>query len=147
MRVQSGEFSFYTVAVTAEELWREVGGLLKREREARHWSVAQAAKRAGVDGKTVSAIETGDIGNLAKLHLYAEAFGMTIVDVLIRVLDQTKVPLSPEARRLLGKYERISVPARQALLAGAEAYPDVSEESPASLRLLSEPPESNPRKR
>lgn len=127
--------------MTPDELWRKVGRILRDAREARAWTVSQVARRAGVDGKTVSSIETGDVGNVDKLQLHAEAFGMTIVDVLVTALERTKTPLSPEARQLLRRFERISVPARQALLQVAQAYPDAAEEeSPLSDPLLADRP-------
>lgn len=136
-----GEISSYNVSVTADELWRHVGRILRDARETRRWSPSQTARRAGIDGKTITAIEAGEAGNVAKLQAHAEAFGMTIVDVLSAVLDRTKTPLSPEARQLLRRFERISVPARSALLLAAQAYPDaVAEESPAV-----HPPPDDPR--
>lgn len=145
MRAPAGESS-YNVGVTPDELWRKVGRILRDTREARAWTVSQVARRAGVDGKTVSSIEMGDVGNVDKLQLHAEAFGMTIVDVLVTALERTKAPLSPEARQLLRRFERISVPARQGLLMVAQAYPDVEEELPLSDRLPADQPPKATRK-
>jgi len=69
-----GEFS-YNVGVSPEELWRQVGRILADARNARRWTVAQTAKRAGVDGKTVASIEAGEPGQVEKIDLHAQAFG------------------------------------------------------------------------
>ena len=115
--------SSYNVSVTPEEFWRQVGRILSDARAARHWTVARTAKRAGVDGKTVASIEAGEPGQVDKIDLHAQALGLSIVSVLSAALDQTKRPLTPEARQLLEIFAKLTVKGRRALLLTAEALP------------------------
>lgn len=124
-----GIFS-YNGHVTTDEMWKQVGRLLKEHREERGITQVAVHEQTGVDMKTIRSIDAGEVSNLQKLQAYTEALGLTLVSVLTTVLDRSKVPLTPEARQLLERFGRISIHARQALLLSALAYPDVSEEWP-----------------
>jgi hypothetical protein len=86
-----------------------------------------------VDGKTVASIEVGEPGQVEKIDLHAQAFGLSIVHVLSTALDQTKKPLSPEASQLLELFENMAIPGRQALLITAQALPKLAPVPPAPL--------------
>lgn len=111
----------YNVGVNPDEMWKAVGRVLRDAREARKWNVSQASKRSGIDAKTIQTIEAGDAGNVEKLQLHAEAFGLSIVDVLSTVLEQTKEPLSPEAAMLLRQFEQLGVTNRRILVELAQS--------------------------
>lgn len=116
----SGIFS-YNIGVTAADLWRHVGRVLRDARDARKWNVAQVQKRSGIDSKTIQSIEAGDPGNVDKLQLHAEAFSLSIVDIISTVLEQTKTPLTPEAGMLLRRFEALNVTNRRILLELAQS--------------------------
>lgn len=120
MGVEYGILS-YNIRVNPDELWRQVGRVLKDAREARKLNFSQVAKRSGIDSKTIRSIEAGDAGNVEKLQLHAEAFKLSIVDILSAVLEQTKEPLSPEAGMLLRQFEELSVTNRRILVELAQS--------------------------
>jgi transcriptional regulator with XRE-family HTH domain len=111
----------YNVGVNPGELWREVGRVLRDAREARKMNPSQVAKRSGIDAKTIQSIEAGEAGNVEKLQLHADAFGLSIVDVLATVLERTKTPLSPEAGTLLRQFESLNVVNRRILVELAQS--------------------------
>jgi ribosome-binding protein aMBF1 (putative translation factor) len=59
----------------------EAAKVLKAEREARGWSLADLESRTGIDRATLSRFETGVCGNptIATLNRYASALGKQLV--------------------------------------------------------------------
>lgn len=59
----------------------EAAKVLKAEREARGWSLADLEARTGIDRATLSRFETGVCGNptIATLNRYASALGKQVV--------------------------------------------------------------------
>ena len=59
----------------------EAAKVLKAEREARGWSLADLESRTGIDRATLSRFETGVCGNptVATLNRYASALGKQLV--------------------------------------------------------------------
>jgi transcriptional regulator with XRE-family HTH domain len=117
----------YNIGVTPDELWRGVGRVLRDKREARKWNVSQVSARSGIAIKTIQSIEAGDAGNVDKLQLCAEAFGLSIVDVISAVLEQTKTSLSPEAGALLRRFEGLGVSNRRILVELAQSLAELEE--------------------
>lgn len=109
--------SSYNVRVTADELWRRVGRFLADKRGGDNWT--HVATRAGIDPKLVKATELGRPKTVRALQLHAEAFKMSIVDIISSVLKETEQPPSPEALTLLRCFEALPVPDRQLLLSSA----------------------------
>jgi transcriptional regulator with XRE-family HTH domain len=110
----------YNTHVTEEELWREVGRALREKREQDDLNVTQVAKKAGIDQKTVKAIERGDLRQVDKLAALARALGMSIVDVLSAVLKSSEQRPTPEAATLLRCFEQLATEDRQVLLASVQ---------------------------
>ena len=119
MRADSGKYS-YNVAVTSDELWRRVGRVLTEERERRGLNWTQVGKLAGVDMKTIKAGERGKPKTVRALERHAEAFKMSLVDIVSAVIQETAAPLSPEAATLLRCFEALPVPDRQHVLTGVQ---------------------------
>jgi transcriptional regulator with XRE-family HTH domain len=88
---------------------------------------SQVARRSGIDAKTIQSIEAGDAGNVDKLHLHADAFGLSIVDIISTVLEKTKTPLSPEAGSLLRRFEGLGVSNRRILVELAQSLAELEE--------------------
>lgn len=59
-----------------------VGSRICRLREARGWSQAQLAKKAGISQSVISELESGDQKESRKLHAIAKAFGDTSAEYL-----------------------------------------------------------------
>lgn len=108
--------------VTADQLWRAVGELLLLQRSKRKWNPIDVERAGGPTYKTVQAIEQGEVGNVDKLALHAEALGLSLVDVLRAVLDRSGV-VNPEIEQLVRTYQQTTVDGRQAMLALARALP------------------------
>ena len=64
------------------------------------------------------------MGRVDMLARHAEALGLSIVDVLRSALDQSKSKISPEAARIVRKFQATTVEGREALMALARALPD-----------------------
>ena len=122
MRAPLGK-PFYNVAVTPLELWQGIGRELQRLRLTQKWKWSDVEAAGGPSYKTVQAIENGDIGTVESLDRCAQALGLSIVDVVYRVLETGKTPLSPEAAHVVRKFEETTVAGRTALVAMANALP------------------------
>lgn len=119
MRLHAGLLS-YNVSVTLEELWREVGHVLREERDRRGWTWSQVAAKVDIDMKTVQAIERGKPKRVDMLELHAKAFDMSIVDVLSAVLKASEARPTPEAATLLRCFEQLQTEDRQVVLASVQ---------------------------
>jgi hypothetical protein len=124
--VADGKLS-YNLGVTPDELWLQVGRVLRDRRSEIDWNPSDVYKRTGLDPKTIQSIEVGEPGQVDKLTRYAEAFGLSIVDVISTVLEQTKTPLSPEAGALLRHFEGLNVSNRRILVELAQSLFDLEE--------------------
>lgn len=122
--------------MTGEELWRAVGEALLVQRTRRQWNASDVERIGGLTYKTVQKIEQGRAGRVDKLTAYADALGLSIVDVIESVLSQEREPLSPEAVQIVRKYAQTTVKGRTALVALAQALPVATEPE-----LLDEPPD------
>jgi hypothetical protein len=109
--------------VTAEEMWRAVGGYLASQRRERRLSASAVERKGGPNYKTVTAIDRGEIGQVDKLEQYVQALGLVLPDVLRVVLATDVAPLSPEASFLLRTFERTTTRGRTALLDVARVVP------------------------
>lgn len=123
LRASEGEIS-YNAGVTPEDLWRAVGEILLVHRTRKKWNPIDVERHGGPTYKTVQAIELGDVGRVDMLARHAEALGLSIVDVLRSALDQSKSKISPEAARIVRKFQATTVEGREALMALARALPD-----------------------
>jgi transcriptional regulator with XRE-family HTH domain len=124
--VESG-ISSYNLRVSPDELWQEVGRVLRDKRESLKMNYSQVSKRSGVDAKTVKSIEAGDVSQVDKLRLHADAFGLSIVDIISAVLEKTQTPLSPEAASLLRRFEGLNVVNRRILVELAQSLSELEE--------------------
>jgi len=108
--------------MTSGDLWRAVGRALREVRERRPGKtfIAYFADLAEIDVNTISAIERGRPGTIAKLEDYAGALGLSIVDVLSSVLKAAEQRPTPEAAALLRCFEHLGVVDRRLLLESAE---------------------------
>ena len=62
---------------------KQVGALIKREREVNQWTQAELARRAGVAKQVVSNVERGSVtASVNTLAAVAHALGLTIHDVI-----------------------------------------------------------------
>lgn len=122
--MDSGKLS-YNVGVTPDELWKQVGRVLREKRAELDWNVSDVNKRSGLDPKTIQSIEAGEPGQVEKLQLHAEGLGLSIVDILSSVLEQTKAPLSPEAGMLLRRFEGLNVSNRRILVELAQSLSEL----------------------
>ena len=107
--------------MTFPELWRAVGLELRdmRERQGKKWNhIATETKAAGVrlDSKTQQDIERGEPGMLETVERYAQALGLSSVDVLSRVLKGEEERPTPEAAALLRCFETLDVENRRLVL-------------------------------
>lgn len=118
----------YNVGVTPDEMWRAVGELLLVRRTRKQWNPIDVERAGGPTYKTVQAIELGEVGRVDMLEKHAHALGLSIVDIMRTVLDQTRAPLTPETEQIVRKFEQTTVEGRQALLALTRALPDAQPE-------------------
>lgn len=58
-----------------------IGDRIKAERDARGWSQAQLAKRAGVSQQLITRLETGKARETKRIVQLAKVFGMTAEDL------------------------------------------------------------------
>lgn len=117
----TGDLS-YDSPVTGEELWRAVGRALRDHREDRRLNASDVHRAGGPTNKTVTAIDSGEIGNVESLTTYAEALGLSIADIIKSILAEGAI--SPEAAALVRIYDedlRDDVRSRTALVLAAEA--------------------------
>lgn len=135
--------SFYTVSVTAAELWQTVGKILERRRQDRRWRPIDIERVGGPSYKTVQAIEDGAVGNIESLDKHARALDLSLVDILHEVLVSTSTPLSPEAAHIVRRFALMTVASRAALLAIANALPVEAEPLPTASGAAA-PPGPNP---
>lgn len=143
MRAALGE-SFYNVSVTPSEMWLLVGRHLERARLDRKWRPIDIERAGGPSYKTVQAIDAGDAGSVTSLEKYARALDLSIVDILQAVLATTETPLSPEAARLVRKFNGTTVDGRQALLMMEHALPWAVETMPPSPVAAGAPEKPHP---
>jgi len=134
LRTTVEEFS-YNANVTPQDLWKRVGKKLLLHRSDKHWNASEVERNGGPSYKTVLAIEHGRAGNVESLTLHAQALGLSIVDVIKNVLDETAEPLSPECVQVVRKFQSTTVDGRTALLALANALPDDASAPPRPDRL------------
>ncbi len=124
------EENSYTVStVTSADMWQAVGKQLQDARLRRKWKPIDVERKGGPSYKTVQAIENGEAGNTESLDKCARALGLSIVDVLHSVLSSRETPLSPEAARLVRKFNETTIDGRTALLAMANALPSAQSTS------------------
>jgi hypothetical protein len=133
LRSTAEEFS-YNANVTPEDLWKRVGEKLLLHRSDKHWNASEVERNGGPSYKTVLAIEQGRAGNVDSLAQHAQALGLSIVDVVKAVLDETEAPLSPECAQVVRKFQSTTVDGRTALLALANALPDEEPARPTPVR-------------
>ena len=74
----------YNAAMTFAELWRAVGRELRdvRERQGKKWNHVAKDTTPRLDSKTQQDIERGEPGMLETVERYAQALGLSSVDVL-----------------------------------------------------------------
>jgi len=117
------ELSYTVEAVNLEELLQAVGEHLQRARLARKWKVTDVQHAGGPSYKTVQVIEEGKAGHIESLDKCARALGLSIIDVLYKVLASRETALSPEAAHMVRKFNETTIDGRTALLAMANALP------------------------
>jgi transcriptional regulator with XRE-family HTH domain len=70
---------------TIDETSRQIASRIKLERDARGWSLAELAERAGVSKATVSKIERAEVSPTAVILVrIAAAFDLTLAGLLLR---------------------------------------------------------------
>jgi transcriptional regulator with XRE-family HTH domain len=119
LRLSLGLLS-YNTHVTEEDLRREVGRALREKRERDDLNVTQVAIKAGIDPKTIKAIERGDLRHFDKVAAHARALEMSIVDVLSAVLKSSEQRPTPEAATLLRCFEQLATEDRQVVLVSVQ---------------------------
>jgi len=89
--------------VTIDELWAEVGAVLREARgRVQPGAFYQQHKKEGAPAAdTIVAIERGDPGHARKLDAYASALGINLVDVIEVVLARRREAQPLSARALL----------------------------------------------
>lgn len=104
--------------MTSPELWRAVGRELRdvRERQGKKWNHIARETRPRLDAKTQQDIERGAPGTLDTLERYAQALGLSIVDVLSGVLKAAEQRPTPEAAAVLRCFEQLDVENRRLVL-------------------------------
>lgn len=108
--------------MSADDLWQRVGRSLRDLREAQGWPASGVARHQGPDGKTVKAIEQGRPGNTDSLDSYAQALGISLVDVLRSVIaDTPSTPEAAEVARIMDDDLRHDVDGRASLVRIAQA--------------------------
>jgi transcriptional regulator with XRE-family HTH domain len=109
LHTQVGLFS-YNATMTSSDLWRAVGRELRDEREQqglKWFHVSTKAKPTKIDPKTLQAIERGAVGTLDTVERYAQVLGLSIVDVVSRVLKTAEERPTREAVALLRCFEQL----------------------------------------
>lgn len=125
------EETSYTVwTVTSAELWRAVGKYLRDVRLARKLTPTDVERAGGPSYKTVQAIEDGEAGHVESLDKCATALGLALPDIINAVREARETPLSPEAARLVKRFNETTIEGRTALLAMANALPPARSAAP-----------------
>lgn len=145
MREVEGDFS-YNAPVTPEDLWLAVGEILLVHRNRKKWNASDVERHGGPNYKTVESIEMGRVGRVDTLALHCEALGLSLVDVLRTALDKSSKKFSPEALKVVRKFESTTVEGRQAMLLLAVALPDAETTPPTPDRSPPAPPPNSGRK-
>ena len=126
---------------TVTESEMKIAQTLLREREARHWSLAELAQRSGVSKAAVSKIERGLVSPTAGVLVrLATAFDLTLAGLLLKAesksslqrRDEASVWIDPQTgysrRQLFCHPEHpvelveVSLPAGQSVVMPAESY-------------------------
>lgn len=108
MQTQPGLFS-YNATMTTSDLWRAVGRELRDEREQQglKWFHVSTKAKPKIDPKTLQAIERGDPGTMDTVERYAQVLGLSIVDVLSRVMKAAEERPTREAGALMRCFEQL----------------------------------------
>ena len=108
----------YNAAMTFAELWRAVGRELRdvRERQGKKWNHVAKDTTPRLDSKTQQDIERGEPGMLETVERYAQALGLSSVDVLSGVLKTAEQRPTPEAAAVLRCFEQLDVENRRLVL-------------------------------
>lgn len=138
----------YNARVTPDEFWEAVGELLAKARRKRNWKPIDVERHGGPNYKAVQDIDRGVVKKVEMLARYADALGLSLLDILRSALDRSAKSITPEAAQILRKFEQTTVEGRQALLSLAQALPDqVPEpERPSSPQSRGGLPGKAPRK-
>ncbi|WP_426209889.1 helix-turn-helix domain-containing protein [Massilia sp. TWP1-3-3] len=129
---------------TVDETGRQIAERIRLERDARGWSLAQLAERAGVSKATISKIEREEVSPTAVILVrLAAAFDLTLAGLLLRAEgDGSASRVSRAADQILWRdpatgYERrqvlaradhpleivqVALPARQTIVLPASSY-------------------------
>jgi transcriptional regulator with XRE-family HTH domain len=126
--------------VSTTEFWRAVGEALLLHRVRLGLDRHHVRLRGGPDGRTIEQIECGNPGHISKLDRLAKVYGLELTDLFRSVLAVEGEPTSPEAHRLLRKYETTTVEGRQALLAVVASLPDAPDTPATASESPSVPP-------
>lgn len=117
MHTHAGLFS-YNATMTSSDLWRAVGRELRdeRERQGKKWNQIKKDTTPKLDSKTQQDIEQGRPGTLETVERYAQALGLSIVDVLSGVLTAAAQRPTREAAALLRCFEQLDAKNRMLVL-------------------------------
>jgi len=104
--------------MTSPELWRAVGRELRdaRERLGKKWNHIAKETRPRLDAKTQQDIERGHPGTLETVERYAQALGLSIVDVLSAVLKDAEQRPTTEVAAVLRYFEQLDAENRWLVL-------------------------------
>jgi hypothetical protein len=109
--------------MTDTELWRQVGVMLRTERQRRSATRRQVAVRGSLNYQTVELHEQGIIRTTAALRAHFTAFGWRLDEVLRLVLNASPPVNQSEVLPLVSAYDETSDLGRAALVLVAQALP------------------------
>lgn len=115
----------YDAFVTDDQFWLAVGEALQRRRLRLGLKSTNAVQTAGGPTyKTTAAIESGRVGEIESLRLYAKAVNVSIVDLFRSILAVDDRTLTPELQEVIRKFEVTTADGRVAIHATARAVPE-----------------------
>ena len=101
----------------------DILGLIRKNREARGWTEYQLAERSGLPQSTISSwYKKGMTPSFSSLEKICEAFGLTLSQFFADGED--RVALTPDQRRLLDRWNRLSPAQQHSLLALMDTMTD-----------------------
>lgn len=127
-----GNFS-YDGDVNEQEFWRAVGERLAAQRRKQRASVSGIEQNGGPTNKTIQDIESGNIGQLSKLHDYARILAVDLIDVFRSVL-QVDDEQSEELMYVIRQFKRAGVTGRATIVQVAQLAEERSEPLPPGSR-------------
>lgn len=122
------------LTVTTADFWKAVGEYFLLHRVRLGWDRHHVKKLGGPAGQTIEQIESGTPGNTTKLEQLAQVYGFQLTDIFATILSSRGERITPEAQRVLRKFQSTTVEGRAALMALATALPDAPPQTPEASR-------------